>query len=82
MKKFWMLFVISVVAAGFSTGCNGFKGFCDKGSLFPTRQPQVMPIQSSYAITSDVCASHIVTNPCDPCCEGMDGGPFSEPITP
>ncbi|MDR1385958.1 MAG: hypothetical protein LBJ67_19205 [Planctomycetaceae bacterium] len=82
MKKFCVLFAIAVAVVGFSTGCNGFKGFCDKGSLFPTRQPQVMPMQSSYVVTTDACSSQVVTNPCDPCCGGMESiGPFSEPIT-
>jgi len=84
MKKVYVSLFIAVAVLGVSSGCSGFKGFCDRGSLFPTRQPQVTPVQTSYVVTNDVCCSgQIISNACDPCCSGTDSiGPFSEPITP
>lgn len=68
MKKSYAFLAAALVALAMASGCSGFKGFCDRGSLFPTRQPQVVPTQTMYTVSSDMCCpGEIMTNACDPC---------------
>ena len=73
MRKIYVFLAVAVISLGLAAGCSGFKGFCDRGSLLPTRQPQVSPIQTMYTVTSDICPPGVVmTGACDPC--GSFGG--------
>ena len=69
MRKIYVFLAVAVISLGLAAGCSGFKGFCDRGSLFPTRQPQVVPTQTMYTVTSDVCCPEgvVMTGACDPC---------------
>jgi hypothetical protein len=79
MKKSYVFLLATLLALAVTSGCSGFKGFCDRGSLFPTRQPQLVPTQTIYASTSDMCCpSETLTMACDPC-GGMSG---SSPVFP
>lgn len=83
MKKCYAFLVaIVVVFAITSSGCSGFKGFCDRGSLFPTRQPQLVPTQSVYSVAGDMCCpGEVMSVACDPCGGASSSRPvFSEPV--
>jgi len=68
MKKCYVFLSVTFVAFALVAGCSGFKGFCDRGSLFPTRQPQVTPVQTVYTVTGDMCCpSETMMPACDPC---------------
>ncbi|MCL2625069.1 MAG: hypothetical protein FWD31_15515 [Planctomycetaceae bacterium] len=74
MKKSYAFLTAVLVTVALAAGCSGFKGFCDRGSLFPTRQPQLVPTQSMYAMQGDMCCpSDIMSVACDPC-GGVSGG--------
>ena len=74
MKKSYAFLTVALVAIAMISGCSGFKGFCDRGSLFPTRQPQLVPTQSVYSVSSDVCCpTQTMSMACDPC-GGISGG--------
>ena len=83
MKKYYASLTVALIVVAIISGCSGFKGFCDRGSLFPTRQPQLVPTQSVYSITSDMCCSGEVTSvACDPCGSASGSGtayPFPGP---
>lgn len=85
MKKSFAFLAVALVAIGLATGCSGFKGFCDRGSLFPTRQPQLTPTQTMYTGYSDVCCPTegvVISGACDPCASGMTSanGLYSAPV--
>ena len=83
MKKCHVFLSATLVTFAMVAGCSGFKGFCDRGSIFPTRQPQVTPVQTMYTVTSDVCCPSEMTMPaCDPCgAIGMgSSASYPEPI--
>ena len=70
MRKTYTLLALAIMTIGLAAGCSGFKGFCDRGSLFPTRQPQVTPIQTMYTVTGDMCCPDggiVMSGACDPC---------------
>jgi hypothetical protein len=85
MRKTYTFLAVAAMTIGLAAGCSGFKGFCDRGSLFPTRQPQVVPTQTMYTVTSDMCCPSegvIVSGACDPCGNGTMSNPiFSGPAT-
>jgi len=68
MKKSYAFLAATLIALALASGCSGFKGFCDRGSLFPTRQPQLVPTQSVYSVQGDMCCSgEAMSMACDPC---------------
>jgi len=78
MKKRCAFLFVALVAFVMISGCSGFKGFCDRGSLLPTRQPQVVPMQTMYTVTGDMCCpSEMMMPACDPC--GNMGSSVSYP---
>ena len=81
MKKYYAFLTVALVAIAIASGCSGFKGFCDRGSLFPTRQPQLVPTQSMYTVQSDICSpGQVMTMACDPCAGVSSSTPiFSGP---
>ena len=80
MKKCYAFLAVALVAFAMASGCSGFKGFCDRGSLFPTRQPQLVPTQTMYSMSSDVCyPSSVMMPPCDPCASVGSSEIFSGP---
>ena len=82
MKKCCVFLSVTFVAFAMVAGCSGFKGFCDRGSLFPTRQPQVTPVQNVYTVTSDMCCpTEMMMQACDPCASGTSSSLYPEPIT-
>ena len=84
MKKCFAFLAVALVAVGLTAGCSGFKGFCDRGSIFPTRQPQLVPTQTMYTGFNDACCTEgvIVSGACDPCSTGsVSSQMFSSPIT-
>lgn len=84
MKKSFAFLAVALVTIGMAAGCSSFKGFCDRGSIFPSRQPQLTPVQTMYTGYSDVCCPEgvIVSGACDPCSTGTISGNqvFSVPI--
>ena len=74
MRKTYTFLAVAVLSLGLAAGCSGFKGFCDRGSFLPTRQPQVVPTQTMYTMTGDMCCPEgvVMTGACDPC--GNIGG--------
>ena len=84
MKKCYAFLSVSLVAFAMTAGCSGFKGFCDRGSVFPTRQPQVTPVQNMYTVTSDMCCpSEMMMPACDPCANmsmGSSSASYPGPI--
>jgi len=80
MKKCYVFLSVTLVGFAMVAGCSGFKGFCDRGSVFPTRQPQVTPVQTMYTVTGDECfPGGYMMPPCDPCGSGTSSTVFSEP---
>ena len=79
MKKNYAFFTVTIVAFALVVGCSGFKGFCDRGSLFPTRQPQLVPTQSVYQVQGDACCPpEMMMSACDAPC-GAVGSNVSYP---
>ena len=80
MRKNYAFLVVAVVAFAMAAGCSSFKGFCDRGSIFPTRQMQLVPTQSMYSVTGDACCPVETMMPCcDPCGTGVSGTIFPGP---
>ena len=79
MKKCFAFLSIALVTFAMVAGCSGFKGFCDRGSLFPTRQPQVVPVQSMYQVTGDCCPTEMMMSACDACGPGNSSTVFPGP---
>ncbi|MCL2119761.1 MAG: hypothetical protein FWH27_15195 [Planctomycetaceae bacterium] len=68
MKKSYAFLTAVLLALVVAPGCSGFKGFCDRGSLFPTRQSQLVPTQTMYTVTGDMCCpGETMSMACDPC---------------
>jgi len=68
MKKSYVFLSVIIIAFAMVAGCSGFKGFCDRGSLFPTRQPQLVPTQSMYTVAGDCCPTDSFMSACDAPC--------------
>ncbi|MCL2348064.1 MAG: hypothetical protein FWC50_07345 [Planctomycetaceae bacterium] len=80
MRKCFALLIVTLLVTGFSVGCQGFKGFCDRGSFWPTSQQKLTPAFAQALYTGDMvaadnsaCCGQVVTNACDPCCNSMAG---------
>jgi len=79
MRKCFALLAVTLLLTCFSVGCQGFRGFCDRGSFWPTSQQRLAPasqhvIYSGDMVADNACCPQVLTNACDPCCNSMSGG--------
>ena len=90
MRKCFALLSVTLLLAGLSVGCQGFRGFCDRGSFWPTSQQKLTPASAQVMYSGDMiadnsasaCCGQVLTNACDPCCNSTPGGmPIPGPMT-